>query len=85
MTEGYAKNDEVILKLSKPEALVFFEWLSRNWERNGWGDESLFSHPAERQILMWLEADLEKILSEPFDRNYKKIIEESYNKIYNIE
>lgn len=80
MTSASLENEDIILKLSKSEALVLFEWLSRNWEQTQWKELS-FSDPAERQLLMWLENDLKKILVEPFDEKYKEIITKCYRNV----
>ncbi len=63
------------------EGLILFEWLSRNWERSQWENEDLFSDPAEKQLLMWLESDLASVLKEPFDLKYHEILSEYYRKI----
>jgi len=78
MTVASIENDQVFIKLSRPEALVLYEWLSRNWERTQWNDEKSFRDPAEKQMLIWIENDLEKILVEPFDKNYDEIISKCY-------
>jgi hypothetical protein len=60
----------VILELSRDEALVLFEWLSRFHE-----DESrTFEDQAEQRVLWNLEAMLEKTLVEPFDPNDAELL-----------
>lgn len=81
MTSALLDDEGVKLRLSKSEALVFFEWLSRNWENSHWEKKDMFSDPAEKQLLMWLEGDLEKVLAEPFDPAYKDIIQRSYRDV----
>ncbi len=81
MTEAFIENEQFVLKLSRSESLVLFEWLSRNWERTQWNDEHAFVDPAEKQILIWIENELQKLLAEPFDPKYKEIITKSYREI----
>jgi hypothetical protein len=58
------------LELSRNEALVFFEWLSRFNE-----DESVqFEDQAEQRVLWDIEAMLESTLVEPLDRNYSELL-----------
>jgi hypothetical protein len=62
--------EEVILRLSKKEALVFFEFLSRFSE-----DKSLaIEDPAEERVLWNLCCDLEKRLSEPLSPQYAELL-----------
>lgn len=61
---------EVEMKLSKQEALVFFEWLT-TVEAMG---AAVFQHPSEEKVLWKLEGQLESILSEPFAANYTDIV-----------
>lgn len=81
MTSACLNTDGIQIRLSRSEALVFFEWLSRNWEKGYWKSTDLFSDPAEMQLLISFEADLQKILSEPFDPNYKDLVQKSYREL----
>lgn len=81
MTSAYAQDDLVNLALSKAEALVLFEWLSRNWEATKWEIDGLFSDPAEKQLLIWMENDLGGILSGIFNSEYKELIKSCYEEI----
>jgi hypothetical protein len=61
---------EVLLTLSKAEALVLFEWL-------GSLDESQmprFAHPSEEKVLWKVEGQLESVLTEPFAPNYRELL-----------
>ncbi len=61
---------DVSLKLTKSEALVLFELLARIDKA-----EALeFEHPAEQTVLWGVEAQLEKMLVEPFSPEYKKLL-----------
>ena len=61
---------EVLLKLSKAEALVLLEWLANLDSLQ----TSPFSHPAEEKVLWTVEGQLESILVEPFAPNYKELL-----------
>ncbi|MCC6812016.1 MAG: hypothetical protein IT381_31630 [Deltaproteobacteria bacterium] len=69
---------KVQIELTREQALVFFEWLSRESETPG---RLIFEDPAEQQALWVLEARLEKLLSEPFADNYREILAAARNKI----
>jgi hypothetical protein len=61
---------EVLLTLSKSEALVLFEWLASL-------DASqipLFAHPSEEKVLWKIEGQLESVLPEPFAPNYRELL-----------
>jgi hypothetical protein len=70
--EGYdaMADNRIQLELSRDEALVFFEWLSRfNKVEN-----STFEDQAEQRVLWDIEAKLESILVEPLDANYDELL-----------
>ncbi len=77
----HGEGKSIQLSLSKDEALVLFEWLSRNWEKTHWTNDELFSDPAEKQLLIWLESDLGRLLAEPFDPKYRELLSRSYRAI----
>lgn len=81
MTSAYIDDEEVKLVLTRSEAVILLEWLSRNWNRTHWDDPKSFSDPAEKQLLIWLENDLEKLLPEPFDPKYKEILSKCYRDV----
>ena len=70
------------VELTKDEALVTFEFLSRfnEFERNG-----VFEDQAEQKVLWLIEGQLEKQLVEPFMPNYKDIINNARNDIRDEE
>jgi hypothetical protein len=73
----------VSLKLTKEEALVLFELLSR-WESDGKLDTSLFAHASEAKVLsVALLGQLEITLTEPFDKNYDVILKEYRQAVLN--
>lgn len=61
--------DEVVIRFSRDEALVLFEWVHRNEAREiDFGD--LVEHQAERVALWSLSCLLEAELIEPFHPDY---------------
>ncbi len=78
MTNATKFEGKVQINLSRDEALVLHEWLSRNWERNNWNIDGCFDHAAEKQILIWIENDLARILDEPFSDDYRNKLKSSY-------
>jgi hypothetical protein len=65
MSEG-----EVLLTLSKAEALVLFEWLV---SLDG-SQMPPFAHPSEEKVLWKVEGQLESALVEPFAPNYRELM-----------
>jgi len=65
--------DNVRIKLSRDEAIVLFEFLSRFQEQESLGivDQS------EKRALWNLQATLEKDLTEPFSANYLDLLEQA--------
>lgn len=61
---------KTILELSRNEAIVFFEWLSRFNEEEG----HHFEDQAEQRVLWNIEAMLESSLAEPFDPEYGELL-----------
>ena len=64
-------NREIVtLELSRAQALVLFEWLSRED-----GDKSLpVSDPSEQRVLWLIEGQLERTLVEPLDPKYAELL-----------
>lgn len=71
------KDSVVNLTLSHDEALVFFEWLARLDE----GETSHCYDSAEQHVMWILQAQLEKLLVEPFQENYHDVIESARRRI----
>ncbi|MFI7425894.1 hypothetical protein ACIBPB_02790 [Micromonospora sp. NPDC049836] len=68
--------DEVVLRLSRDEALVLFEWLYRTDETtNDFAD--LVEDQAEQRALWNLTCPLERELVEPFSPQYAGRVEQS--------
>jgi hypothetical protein len=69
--------EKVIIELSKSEALVLFEFLSRTSD-----DDSLTApDQAERRALWNLECRFEKALVEPFLPNYQELLEQAKKRL----
>ncbi|MEO0965283.1 MAG: hypothetical protein AAFY08_09205 [Planctomycetota bacterium] len=67
----------ISLSLSREEALVFFEWLSRTDN-----DEDLdFDHSSEQAVLWLLHAQLESTLTEPFDADYAELVDQARRRV----
>jgi hypothetical protein len=56
--------------LTPDQALVLFEWLAREDGKDALPTE----HPAELQVLWDLEAQLERVLVEPFRPDYAELL-----------
>ena len=76
------ESNEITIKLTKDEALVLFEFLSRFNEND---NKEIFQDQAEEKALWIIEGQLEKILVEPFMPNYQDIIQEARNRIRDVE
>lgn len=76
------QTDEITIKLSKDEALVLFDFLSRINDKEL---KEIFEDQAEQKALWILEGHLEKQLVEPFKPEYEDIISEARNKIRDEE
>lgn len=75
------EDDSLTLRVSKAEALVIFELLSREAEADA---ESLqIVHPAEIHALWRIEAQLEKSLVEMFRPDYQEIINNARESLTN--
>lgn len=72
------ENNQMNIVLTKNEALVLFEFLSRFNESD---KKELFEDQAEEKVLWDIEALLERQLSEPFRRNYSKIIKQAREQV----
>lgn len=69
--------EKVRIDLSKDEAIVLFEFLSRFSD-----DKTLqIVHQAEERVLWNMCCDLEKALAEPFLEEYSTILEKARSKV----
>lgn len=70
-------NEKIQIEISKDEAIVLFEFLSRFSE-----EEILqIEDQSEARVLWNILCDLEKILVEPFAINYTEILQKSRDKV----
>lgn len=70
----------VHLELSRDEAIVFFDWLTR-FNKSG----SAFEDQAEQRVLWDLEALLESKLDEPFAPNYGELLARARSSVRDSE
>jgi hypothetical protein len=77
-----SETKEINIVLTKNEALVLFEFLTRF---NQTDNKEIFEDQAEQKMLWLIESQLEKLLSEPFLPNYIDLIKEARNKLRDEE
>lgn len=71
-------SDKINISLNKDEALVLFEFLSRFSESDS---KLTIEDQAEERVLWNLCCDLEKILDEPLQENYREILNQAREKV----
>ena len=69
-----ASDKKINIELTKEEAIIFFEFLSRFNKKH---DSSEFEDQAEQRVLLDIECILEKELREPFRSDYKEIVKKA--------
>lgn len=69
-------HNEIAISLPEDDALIFFDWLARFNEGNLTTPDDI-----EKQVLCNIEATLEKLLVEPFAKNYDEIIDSAKSRI----
>jgi hypothetical protein len=69
--------DQITIMLTKEEAIVLFEFLSRAEET----DKLHFANEAEERVLWSIHAVLEKNLVEPFHPDWNEILEQARAKV----
>jgi hypothetical protein len=74
------KEKEIIIELTNDEALVLFEFIIR---LNQTESKSDVRDLAEQKVLWAIEAQLEKVLIDPFKPDYLKILEEARSRLKN--
>ncbi|MDQ3747778.1 MAG: hypothetical protein M3367_02010 [Acidobacteriota bacterium] len=70
-------NEKIQICLSKDEAIILFEFLSRFSEK----EVLEIADQSEERVLLNVLCDLEKTLVEPFVANYQKILKKSRERI----
>lgn len=68
----------VNIELSKDEAIVLFEFLSR---LNEYHNSGMFEDQAEQRVLWKIEGILEQNLNEPFRPDYMDIVKRAREKV----
>lgn len=66
-----SKPSRISLDLTQDQALVFFDWLTRESESGG----LTVSDQAEQDVLWVLEGQLEKSLVEPLKSDYEAMVQ----------
>ncbi len=69
--------ERIELIVTKDQALVLFEWLAHLDSSPGAPSDN----SAEKRVLWALEAQLERVLAEPFTKNYPQVLEDARRKI----
>ncbi|MET9315955.1 hypothetical protein ABZX12_29415 [Kribbella sp. NPDC003505] len=64
--------DEILLGLSRDQALVLFDWLARTDEA---GEPAGFADQAEQRVFWDMSAALESLLAAPFASDYRAQLE----------
>ncbi|CAN5660753.1 hypothetical protein BH24ACI1_BH24ACI1_25740 [soil metagenome] len=70
-------NEKIQICLSKDEAIILFEFLSRFTEK----EVLEIADQSEERVLLNVLCDLEKTLVEPFVANYQEIVKKSRERI----
>ena len=74
-------SSDVQINLSRAEALVIFELLTRL----GDNDSIKCEDPAEQQVLWNIEGQLEKVLTEPLAPNYKELLARARHAVRDVD
>ena len=70
-------SEKIQIEISKDEAVVLFEFLSRFSEK----EILQIEDQSEARVLWNILCDLEKLLAEPFAINYKESLQKSREKV----
>ena len=70
-------NNKIKVEITKDEALVLFEFLSRYSDT----DSLEIEHQSEQRALWNLTCVFEKTINEAFDSDYKKLLESARNRL----
>ncbi|MDO6517796.1 hypothetical protein [Zobellia uliginosa] len=76
--ESKQNEKKIVVELTKEEAIVLLDWLSRFNERE---NRDLFQDQAEERVLWDMEASIEKVIGETFDSNYAEILSKAREKV----
>jgi len=72
------ENDKISFILSREEAIVLFDWLSRF---NEMGKSEMFHDQSEERVLWDMESLLERTITEAFYSNYSEILSKAREKV----
>ncbi len=70
-------DDEIKIEITKDEALVLFEFLSRYSDT----DKLAIEHQSEQRVLWSLNCIFEKTINEAYSSDYKKSLESARNRL----
>ena len=73
--------NDIKISLSQDEALILFALLLRLNESEVLKSNKLLAHQSEQRVLWDMEADLEKIITEPFKSNYITLLNEARERV----
>ena len=79
--EAMAGTGSATIELTRAEALVFFDFLARFNEQQGFP----FADQSEQRILWNIEAALEKQLVDPLDAAYEELLKKARQAVRNGE
>ncbi|MEO3743723.1 hypothetical protein [Plantactinospora sp. B5E13] len=75
--------DDVVLRLSRDEALVLFDWLTRtDGQSNDFGD--VVEDQAEQRALWNLVCLLERELVEPLSPTYRELVDRARERLRDV-
>ena len=75
------KQPKALIELTREEALVFFEWISRFNKR----EDADFEDQAEQRVLWDIEATLESTLDDLFSPDYAALLAAARAKVRDSE
>jgi hypothetical protein len=74
--------EEIVIRLTRAEALVLFEWLARE---DSDGKKIPVEHVAEERELWRIEGQLENTLAEPLSPQYKELLDAARKEVVGSE
>jgi hypothetical protein len=74
--------EEIVLRLTRAEALVLFEWLARE---DSDGKTLPVKHVAEERVFWRIEGQLENALGEPLSPDYKQLLDAARKEVVGSE
>jgi len=71
------ESEQISIKLSADEALVFFDWLARLNDRR----DPDVADPTEQRILWDIECSLESVLIQTFSEDYTSVLAQARSRL----